>query len=149
MVQSVVKWCYKLVPISVQAVGVSTTACMPAKSSVFDYIHGILNITPHICTQLDEDNKYSGMWEHNTVDQVLLQQTWIAVWGRMQTYELEVVVVRILCGDERMWEQLVWVQGQLSMKVDKLQESQRLGQARQNEKEKDEEKIQTQPYSPT
>jgi hypothetical protein len=72
---------------------------------VFDYTRGVLDISLRTWTRLNKNKMYTG------ADEVLLQQTWIAAWGRMQMYESDVVVVRVSCGDQRAREQLVWVQG--------------------------------------
>jgi hypothetical protein len=89
----------------IDAPGFMLTFCV----AVFDYTRGMLDISLRTWTRLDEMYTMAG---GHDADEVLLQQTWIAAWGRMQTCESEVVVVRVSCGDgdDRTREQLVWVQ---------------------------------------
>ncbi|KAJ7895270.1 hypothetical protein B0H14DRAFT_2681812 [Mycena olivaceomarginata] len=89
----------------IDAPGFMLTFCV----AMFDYTRGVLDISLRTWTQLDEMYTMAG---GHDADEVLLQQTWIAAWGRMQTCESEVVVVRVSCGDgdDRTREQLVWVQ---------------------------------------
>ncbi|KAJ7789400.1 hypothetical protein B0H14DRAFT_2627304 [Mycena olivaceomarginata] len=89
----------------IHAPGFMSTACV----AVFDYTRGVLDISPRTWTRSDEDKIYAGAAGHEPADQVLLQQSCFAAWGRMQTHESDVVVVRVLCGHERTREQLVWL----------------------------------------